>query len=90
MFQKELTISKTSASKECDNCRYWYFKDVGFKSDRHVCNKCQYLLMIAYKLKSIAILNIKGVNFRCILRGIRRDDTVNRVNNSMLEDKDVL
>ena len=23
--------NKTSLSKECDICHYWYFKDVGFK-----------------------------------------------------------
>ena len=26
-------INKTSASKECDICHYWYFKDIGFKYD---------------------------------------------------------
>ena len=28
--------------------------------------------MTAYKLKNIAILNVKGVDFRCILWGISR------------------
>ena len=36
--------------------------------------------------KNIAILNIKGVYFRCTLSGIRRDEAVNRMNNSVLED----
>ena len=46
--------------------------------------------MTAYGLKNIAILNVKGVNFRCILWGISRDEAVNRLNNSVLEDKGVL
>ena len=46
--------------------------------------------MTAYKLKNIAILNVKGVDFRCILWGITRDEAVNRLNNSVLEDKGVL
>ena len=33
---------------------------------------------------------VKGVDFRCILWGISRDETVNRLNNSVLEDIDVL
>ena len=45
--------------------------------------------MTAYELKNIAILNVKGVDFRCILRGISRDQAVNRLN-SVLEDKGVL
>ena len=24
-------VNKTSLSKECDICHYWYFKDIGFK-----------------------------------------------------------
>ena len=32
----------------------------------------------------------KGNVFRCILWGISRDEAVNRLNNSVLQDKDVL
>ena len=53
---------------------YWYFKDVGFKFEQHVCNKCQDIFMTTYELKGFAILNVKGVDFRCILWGISRDD----------------
>ena len=28
---KEIGVDKTSASKECELCHYWLFKDVGFK-----------------------------------------------------------
>ena len=31
--------NKISASKGCGLCHYWYFKDVGFKFEPHVCNK---------------------------------------------------
>ena len=82
--------NKTSASKECMLCHYWYFKDVGFKFEPHVCNKCHDVLMTAYELKNIAILNVKGVDFRCILWGISRDEAVNKLNNSVLEDKGIL
>ena len=46
--------------------------------------------MTAYELKNIAILNVKGVDVRRILWGISRDEAVNRLNNSVLEDKIVL
>ena len=46
--------------------------------------------MTAYELKNIAILNVKGVDFRSFLWGISRDEAVNRLNNSMLEDRGVL
>ena len=46
--------------------------------------------MNAYELKSTAILKVKGVDFRCILWGITRDEVVNRLNNFVLEDRGVL
>ena len=46
--------------------------------------------MTAYELKNTAILNVKGVCFRCILLGISRDEAINMLNNSVLEDKGVL
>ena len=70
-------------------CHYWYFKDVGFKCKPHSCSKCHDLLMTAYKLKNIAIVNAKGADFRCILWGISRDEAVNRLNNSVFEDKGI-
>ena len=47
--------NKTSPSKECMLCPYWYFKDVGFEFESHVCNKCHDVSMTAYELKNIAI-----------------------------------
>ena len=55
-----IDINKTSASKEREVCHYWFFKDVGFKFEEHVCNKCHDLLTITYSLKDTAILNAKG------------------------------
>ena len=83
LFSEGIDTNKTSASKECMLYHYWYFKDVGFKFEPHVCNKCHDVLMTAYELKNIVILNIKGVDFRCILSGISRDEAVNRLNNSI-------
>ena len=40
-------------------CHYWYLKDVGFMFEPQVCNKCHNVLMTAYELKNIAILNVK-------------------------------
>ena len=72
-----IDINKTNPSKECMLCHYWYFKDVGFKFEQKICHEC-HVLMTAYELKNIAILNVKGIDFRCILWGISRDEAVNR------------
>ena len=85
-----IDVNKTNASKECMLCHYWYFKDVGFKFEPHVSNKCHDLLMTAYELKIIVILNVKRVDVRCILWGISKDEAVNRLNKSVLKNKSLL
>ena len=69
---------------------YWYFKDVGFRFDPHVCNKCQDVLMSGYELENIVILNVKEYILDLFYGGISRDEAVDRLNNSVLEDKSVL
>ena len=63
------------------------FKDIGFKFEEHVCNKCHNLLTMAYSLKNIAILNAKGATFRCILMGISKNEGLKRLNNSVTHDR---
>ena len=71
-------------------CHYWFVKDAGFKFDPRVCNKFHDVLMTANELKNTAILNVKVVDFRCILWDISRDEAVSRLNNSLLEDRGIL
>ena len=84
-----IDINETSESKECMLCYFWYFKDIDFKFQPYLYNGCHVVSMMAYELKIIAILNAKGVYYKCILWGISRDEAVNRLNNSALEDKGV-
>ena len=83
-------INKTSASKECELCHYWFCKDVGFKFEEHVYNKCHDLLTMAYSLKNIAILSGKGATFRCLLMGIGKNEALKKLNNSVTYDRGVL
>ena len=85
-----IDINKTNESKECMLCHYWYFKDLGYKFQPYLCNGCHAVSIMTCELKNIAILNAIGVDYRCILWGIRRDEAVNRLNNSVLKDKGVL
>ena len=89
MFQKEFTlINQTNQKNVC--LLLLLFKDIGCKFEPSVCNKCHNVLTRAYKLRHIAILNLKGVNYRCILRGISKNEAVSFLNNPMLEHKGVL
>ena len=48
-------------------------------------DQCYDVLMTAYGLKNIGILSVKGVDFRCILWGISRDEAVNGLNRVFYE-----
>ena len=84
-----IDVNKTSESKECGLCHYWFFKDIGFKFEEHVCNKYHELLTIAHSLKDTAILSVKGATFRCILMGINKNEALKRLNNSVTYDRGV-
>ena len=71
-------------------CYYWYFRDVGYKYEPYVCNECHDLLMVVYDLKDFMILNIKGVDYRCHVFNMSRNDAIAILNNSVLDNKRVL
>ena len=69
---------------------YSYFKDIGYKCELYVCNKSHNISMMAYELKNIAILNVKGVDYRYVLWNMTKNYAIIRLNNSELNDKGTL
>ena len=74
-----IDVNKTSASKESELCHYWFFKDIEFKFEKHVCNTCHDLLTMAYSLKNLAVLSAKGATSRCLLMGISKSEALKRL-----------
>ena len=66
-------VNKTSDSKESDICHYRYFLDKGCKIQRDVCNGCHNLLVMSMNFNGIAILNIKGSDYCCIISRINKN-----------------
>ena len=74
---KVIGVNKTSESKECHICHYWYFLNKWFKFQPNVCNGCHDLLMMPMNLSDITILNIKSAHHCCIISGISKSETIN-------------
>ena len=74
-------VNKTSTSKECDICHNWYFLNYSFKFQPNVCNRCHDLLMMSMNLSSIAILNINGSDYHCIISLISKREAINLMQN---------
>ena len=67
-----------------------FFKDVGFKSEEHICNRCHDLLTMTQSLKNITILIAKGNTFKCLLMGISKNKALKRLNNPVIYDRGAL
>ena len=53
----------------------------------NVCKRCHDLLMMSMNLSDIAILHIKGFDYRCIVRGISKYNAINLMQNTDLTKK---
>ena len=82
-----IDVNKTNASKECDICHYWYFKDIGFKYEKYLCNGCHDLMQKAMSFNNVAIVYVKGSAYRIHFWYMSKDDAINIMNNSNLVDK---
>ena len=82
-----IDVHKTSASKELDICHYWYFLNYSFKFQSNICNICRDLLMMFMNLNDVAILNIKGSDYRCIISLISKNEAINVMQNADLTEK---
>ena len=54
-----IDVNKTNASKECDICHYWYFKDTGFRYETYLCNGCHDLVQKAMSFNDVALFMLK-------------------------------
>ena len=72
----------SNTSRFCDVCKFWFFvnKNVNYKD--YACNGCHNLLMMAFSLNNIAVLNVGNVFHWCILMGISKDEGLKRLKNA--------
>ena len=67
-----------------------FFQRCWIQIEKHVYNGCHDLLTMAHSLKNIAILSARGNTFRCLLKGISKNEGLKRLNNSVICDRGVL
>ena len=69
------------ASKKCDICPYWYFKDIGFKYEPYLCNGCHDLMQEAISFNDVASVYVKRSVYRIHFWYMSKDDAISRMNN---------
>ena len=78
-FSEGIGVNKTSRSKECVFCHYWSFLEKGLKFQSYMCSWCHDLSIMSLNLSDIAILNIKGVDYWCIISKISKNEVINLI-----------
>ena len=86
-ISEEIDVNRTTKSKACDICPYWYFLDKGFKFKRNICNGCHDVLMMSMNLTEIAIRNIHGADYCCIISRISKSEAMNLMQKIDLTEK---
>ena len=66
---------------------YWYLLNYSYKFQANVCNRCHDLLMMSINFGDIAILNIKGPDYRCIISLISTNEAIKLLQNVDLTEK---
>ena len=82
-FLKELMLIRQA--NQWNICQY--FLNKGFKFQSNICNRYHDLLMMSMNLSNIAILNIKGSDYRCVISGISKNEAINLIQNADLTEK---
>ena len=82
-----IDINTTNASRECHICHYWYFENVGFKYEPYLFNGCHGLMQKAMNFNDVALVFIKGSDYRIHFWYMSKDDAISIMNNSNLNEK---
>ena len=82
-----IDIDKTSKSKECNICHYWYFFDKDFTYEPYLCNGCHDLMEKTMSFNDVAIVSIKGNDYRIHFWYMSKNGAIALMTNSSLKDK---
>ena len=82
-----IDVNKTSASRECWLCHYWYFLDKNFNYQKYYCDGCHDMSMKTVSIKNLAIVYSNRIHFW----NISKDDAINIIHNfNLIDEKCVL
>ena len=82
-----IDTKRTRSSKECIICHYWYFLDKNFNYDPYLCNGCHDLMQKAVSFKNVAVVSIKGNDYRINFWYMSKKDAITIMTNSNFSDK---
>ena len=82
-----IDMSKTNKSREYGIYHYWYFLDKNINDEKYLCNGCHDLMQKAMNFNDVAIVSIKGNDYRMHFWCMSKNDAIVLMTNSNLKDK---
>ena len=65
----------------------WYFLDKNFKYEPYLCNGCHDLMQKAINFNNVAVVSVKGSDYRIHFWYMNKNDAINIMKNSKLHEK---
>ena len=86
-----IDVNKTSNSRKCSFCHYYYFLDINFNYQKYLCDGCHNMSMKTISINNVAIVYSKGNTYRIHFWNMSKDYAINIMHNSnLIEKKGVL
>ena len=86
-ISEEIDINKTSESKECKFCRYWYFLNKNLSYGSYTCDGCYDIVQRSTDFKNIAIVHIKKSGYRIYFQHMSKHEARKLIKKFDLIDK---
>ena len=81
-----IDVAKSNNKKEYMVCHYSFFNH-GLRIQDSACNGCHDLTMLCLNISDIAIITVKGVDYRCIIHDISKSEPIHLLQNFVLDDR---
>ena len=74
---ERIDVNKTSNSRECNLCKFYYFLNKNFNYQRYLCDGCHDMSMKASSMQNLAIIYHKGNAYRVNFVFMGKNDAFN-------------
>ena len=72
---------------QCDICHNWHFLDGSFKYEPYLCNGFHDLMQKALNFNDVAVVSLKGSDYRIHFWHMSKNDAINIMKNTNLDKK---
>ena len=79
-----IDVNKTSKSRKCWLCHFWYFTNKNFNYQKYYCVGCHDMSMKTVSINNLSIVWSKGNAYRIHFWNMSKDDAISIMHNSNL------